>query len=76
MKDDNYLIENAILAFLHHYPEHEYKESYLILLDKVRTLKNGQPTTTETRKRGRPAKKARTKETSSTETSKEESKTT
>ena len=70
--NDNLLIENAILAFLHHYPNHKLKDDYTILLDKLRSLKNGQSTTTETRKRGRPAKRQRTKETSSNKTSEKE----
>ena len=71
MMNDNTLIENAILAFLHHYPEHGWKEDYLVLLDKVRSL-NAKPKDTTVQKRGRPAKRQRTKETASNTTSKEE----
>ena len=74
--NDNKLIENAILAFLHNYPDSQWKESYLVLLSKVRHVENEQSTTTETRKRGRPAKRARTQKASSDTTSKKESKTT
>ena len=73
--NDNTLIENAILAFLHHYPEHDWADDYKVLLSKVRTI-NEQPKDAEVRKRGRPAKRQRTKETSSSSTSKEKSETT
>ena len=68
--NDNTLIENAILAFLHHYPEHNWVDDYKVLLSKVRTL-NEQPTDTTVQKRGRPAKRQRTKKASSSEASKE-----
>jgi len=68
--NDNTLIENAILAFLHHYPEHNWVDDYKVLLSKVRTL-NEQPTDTPVQKRGRPAKRQRKKEASSSEASKE-----
>ena len=70
--NDNVLIENAILAFLHHYPEHEWALLYAELLTRVRKLQNEQPKTAEVRKRGRPAKRQRKKETASPATSKEE----
>jgi len=70
--NDNLLIENAILAFLHHYPDHEWAVPYAELLTKVRALKDEQPKTAEVRKRGRPAKRQRKKETTSLATSKEE----
>ena len=63
--NDNVLIENAILAFLHHYPEHEWALLYAELLTRVRKLQNEQPKTAEVRKRGRPAKRQRKKETAS-----------
>ena len=31
MTDDNTLIENAILAFLHNYPDHKWVEQYKVL---------------------------------------------
>ena len=70
MMKDNTLIENAILAFLHHYPEHDWASDYEVLLSKVRAL-NEQPKDTPVQKRGRPAKRSRTKKASSTEASKE-----
>tara|TARA_R100000781_G_scaffold18588_2_gene14369 strand:+ start:95 stop:328 length:234 start_codon:yes stop_codon:yes gene_type:complete len=70
MMKDNTLIENAILAFLHHYPEHDWASDYKVLLSKVRAL-NEQPKTDTVQKRGRPAKRSRTKKASSTEASKE-----
>ena len=62
MIEDQILIENAILAFLHHYPNHEWAVPYAELLTKIR---NEQLQTTEVRKRGRPAKRQRKKETAS-----------
>ena len=74
--NENTLIENAILAFLHHYPEHNWADDYRVLLDKVRGLKNAKPNDTTVQKRGRSAKRQRKKETSSPATSKEETQTT
>ena len=65
------LIENAILAFLHHYPNHHWAVDYAELLTKIR---NGQPTTPTVRKRGRKATRQRKKETTSNTTSTKESK--
>ena len=70
--NDNDLIENAVLAFLHHYPEHNWADDYKVLLSKVRELQNEQPKDAEVRKRGRPAKRQRKKETSSLATSEKE----
>ena len=69
--NDNILIENAVLAFLHNYPEHQWVENYQILLAKLRTLKDEQPKDSTVQKRGRPAKRQRKKETASPATSKE-----
>ena len=69
--NENTLIENAILAFLHHYPEHDWANDYKLLLTKVRNTKDEQSKTPTVQKRGRPAKRQRKKATSSTETSKE-----
>ena len=74
MMNDNDLIENAVLAFLHHYPEHNWADDYKLLLAKVRGL-NEQSKDTTVQKRRRPAKRARTQKTSSPATSKEEVKT-
>ena len=65
LMNENTLIENAILAFLHHYPEHNWADDYKVLLSKVRELQNEQPKDAEVRKRGRPAKRQRKKETAS-----------
>ena len=54
--DENTLIENAILAFLHNYPNHKWAVPYAELLTKIR---NEQPKSAEVRKRGRPAKRQR-----------------
>ena len=74
--NDNVLIENAILAFLHHYPQHEWVDDYKVLLSKVKALQDGQPSPTKVQGRGRPAKGQRKKETTSSSTSKEEIQTT
>jgi len=74
--NDNLLIENAILAFLHHYPDHEWAVQYAELLTKLRALKDEQPTNNPVQKRGRPAKRQRKKETASTAPSKEAEATT
>jgi len=74
--NDNVLIENAILAFLHHYPNHEWAVPYAELLTKLRALKNEQPTNTPVQKRGRPAKRQRKKEAASIASSKEATETT
>ena len=73
MVDDKVLIENAILAFLHHYPNHQWAVDYADLLTKIR---NEQPENSPVQKRGRPAKRQRKKETASTASSKEAVKTT
>ena len=67
--NDNVLIENAILAFLHHYPNHEWAVPYAELLTKLRALKDEQPESPTVQKRGRPAKRQRKKETASVATS-------
>ena len=71
MTDDNVLIENAILAFLHNYPEHKWVEQYKVLLSKVKELQNAKSNAVEVQGRGRPAKRQGTKETASLKTSKE-----
>ena len=62
LMNDNTLIENAILAFLHHYPNHQWAVDYADLLTKIR---NEQPENSPVQKRGRPAKRQRKKETAS-----------
>ena len=74
--NDNLLIENAILAFLHHYPDHEWAVPYAELLTKIRALNDEQPEANPVQKRGRPAKRQRTKKAASPATSKEAVKTT
>ena len=74
--NDNVLIENAILAFLHHYPDHQWAVPYADLLTKLRALKDEQPNSPTVQKRGRPAKRQRKKETTSNTPSKEASKAT
>ena len=68
-KSKDWLILNAVLAYLHHYPNHTHTEDYKKLKDELINP-------TEVRKRGRPAKRQRKKETSSTASSKKEVKST
>jgi len=77
--NENTLIENAILAFLHNYPEHHWVDEYKILLQKVKSLNSqshAEPKDTAVQKRGRPAKRQRKKETASREASEEKNQTT
>ena len=78
-----WLIKNAVMAWLVNYAEKEageltkdYQAFYNQLDTEYGELINEQPTTTETRKRGRPAKRARTKKASSDPPSTEENETT
>jgi hypothetical protein len=78
-----WLIKNAVMAWLVNYAEKEAGEltkDYQALYNQLDTeygeLIDEQPTTTETRKRGRPAKRQRTKKASSDPSSTEENKTT
>jgi len=82
-KSRPWLIKNAVMAWLVNYAEKEKGEltkDYQALYNQLDTeygeLIDEQPTTTETRKRGRPAKRARTKKTSSDPSSTEENETT
>ena len=61
-RSKDWLIQNAILAYLHHYPDNTWTQQYKDLLDELTKP-------TEVRKRGRPAKRQRKKETSTTEAS-------
>ena len=77
MKSKDWLIMNAVKSWLHNYDdglESELTEQYREL---NKELYNAFITKdTPVQKRGRPAKRQRTKKASSTEASKEESKTT
>jgi hypothetical protein len=68
-KSKDWLILNAVIAYLHHYPNHTHTQEYKDLKDE---LINQAPV----QKRGRPAKRQRKKETASNAASKEENKTT
>ena len=59
-KSKDWLILNAVLAYLHHYPNNTHTEDYKKLKDELINP-------AEVRKRGRPAKRQRKKETSTTE---------
>ena len=85
-KSRGWLVKNAVMAWLVNYAEKEageltedYRALYEILDKEYEPQfdeEDEQPTTTETRKRGRPAKRARTKKASSNPPSTEENKTT
>ena len=77
MKTKEWLLYNAVLSWLSHYGGmgSEYTPQYQELVKELE--KNyEQSNNTETRKRGRPAKRQRTKETASNPSSTEESKAT
>ena len=61
-KSKDWLILNAVLAYLHHYPKNTHTEDYKKLKDEL----INPPTV---RKRGRSAKRQRKKETASDATS-------
>ena len=85
-KSRGWLVKNAVMAWLVNYAEKEngeltkdYQALYNILdaeYEPQFDQEDEQPTTTETRKRGRPAKRQRTKKTSSDPPSTEKNKTT
>ena len=82
-KSRGWLVKNAVMAWLVNYAEAEAGEltkDYQALYNQLDTeygeLIDEQPTTTETRKRGRPAKRQRTKKASSDPPSTEENETT
>ena len=64
-KSKDWLILNAVLAYLHHYPNNTHTEDYKKLKDELIN-------TPTVRKRGRKATRQRKKETSSLATSEKE----
>ncbi len=76
-KSREWLLYNAVLTWLSHYGSmgSELTPDYKILEEELRQVYE-QSNNTKTRKRGRPAKRQRTKETSSNPSSTEENKTT
>ena len=80
-KSREWLLYNAVLTWIHHYPDvgNELLAQYQQLEKELQFEYedvNEQPTPIETRKRGRPAKRQRTQKTSSNPSSTEESKAT
>ncbi len=53
---DELLLENSILCFLHHYPEHTWSPMYADLLQRIRDEQYPLP---KTQGRRRPAKRQR-----------------
>ncbi len=76
-KSREWLLYNAVLTWLSHYGSmgSELTPEYKLLEEELRQVYE-QSNNTKTRKRGRPAKRQRTKETSSNPSSTETSKTT
>tara|TARA_R100000008_G_scaffold78774_1_gene59945 strand:+ start:846 stop:1064 length:219 start_codon:yes stop_codon:yes gene_type:complete len=68
-KDKDWLILNAVIAYIHHYPNNQFTQQYKDLKDEL----INPPTV---RKRGRKAKRQRKEETASPETNKEAVETT
>ena len=84
-KSRGWLVKNAVMAWLVNYAEKEngeltadYQALYNILNAEYEPQfdQDEQPTTTKTQKRGRPAKRQRTKKATSDPSSTEENKTT
>ena len=85
-KSRQWLVKNAVMAWLVNYAEKEageltkdYQALYNILdaeYEPQFDQEDEQPTTTKTQKRGRPAKRQRTKKASSNPSSTEENETT
>jgi hypothetical protein len=80
-KSREWLLYNAVLTWIHHYPDvgNELLAQYQQLEKELQFEYedvNEQPTPIETRKRGRPAKRQRTKKAASNPASTEESKAT
>ena len=76
-KSREFLLYNAVLSWLANYGSmgSELTPEYKLLEEELRQVYE-QSTTTKTRKRGRPAKRQRTKETPSNPSSTEKSKAT
>ena len=76
-KSREWLLYNAVLSWLSNYGSmgSELTPDYQLLEEELRQVYE-QSTTTKTRKRGRPAKRQRTKETPSNPSSTEENKAT
>ena len=77
MKTREWLLYNAVLTWLSHYGSmgSELTPEYKLLEEELRQVYE-QSNNTKTRKRGRPAKRQRTKETSSNPSRTEENKAT
>ena len=78
-KSREWLLYNAVLTWLHHYDLSEYTseftDDYKLLAEELRQVYE-QSNNTKTQKRGRPAKRQRTKKAPSNPSSTEENQTT
>ena len=72
MKSKEWLLYNAVLTWLHHYGDSDSDliEQYKLLEEELKQV-HEQSNNSPVQKRGRPAKRARKKEASSNEASKE-----
>jgi len=75
-KSKEWLIKNAVMAWLINYAEKEAGELTADYQEFYRELEDEQPVTTKTQKRGRPAKRQRTKKATSDPSSTEKNETT
>ena len=81
MKSKEWLLYNAVLTWIHHYPETsnelltQYQQLERELQFEYEDKLNEQPDNTETRKRGRPAKRQRTQKATSNSSSTKENQT-
>jgi hypothetical protein len=76
VKTREWLFYNAVMAWLVNYAEKGDPDLVKEYQDLLKELDNEQYITTKTQKRGRPAKRQRTKKTSSNPTSTEKNETT
>ena len=76
MKPKEWLFYNAVMAWLVNYAEKGDPDLVKQYQDLLKELDNEQYLTTKTQKRGRPAKRQRTKKATSNPSSTEENKTT
>mgnify|MGYP003129955548 CR=1 FL=1 len=75
-KSKQWLVKNAVMAWLVNYAQKEAGELTADYQELFKELEDEQPDNTATRKRGRPAKRQRTKKASSDPPSTEKNETT
>ena len=75
VKSKQWLVKNAVMAWLVNYAEKEAGELTADYQEFYKELENEQPSDTQTRKRGRPAKRQRTQKATSNPSSTKENQT-